>query len=102
MTRLTRRDFAYRIGAGARIASLAGMATAVPGDACQTLSGLTLMPLGPNAATFTRAEVEAVFARTAGGRVATEVGAIAIESPVRRLSGQMFDWQEALRITTLA
>jgi len=102
MTRLTRRDFAYRIGAGARIASLAGMATAVPGDACQTLSGLTLMPLGPNAATFTRAEVEAVLARTAGGRVATEVGAIAIESPVRRLSGQMFDWQEALRMTALA
>ncbi len=72
------------------------------GDACQTLSGLTLMPLAPDAATFTRADVEAVLARTAGGRVATDVGAIAIESPVRRLSGQMFDWQEALRITTFA
>jgi threonine aldolase len=72
------------------------------GDACQTLSGLTLMPLAPGAATFTRAEIEAVLARTAGGRVATEVGAILIESPIRRLAGQMFDWDQAKRITAFA
>ncbi len=51
------------------------------GDACQTLSGLTLMPLAPGRATFTKADVEAVLTRTAGGRVATDVGAIVIESP---------------------
>lgn len=72
------------------------------GDACQTLSGLTLMPLAPGGATFTRADVEAVLARTAGGRVAADVGAIAIESPIRRLTGQMFDWNEAQRITAFA
>ena len=72
------------------------------GDACQTLSALTLMPLAPGAATFTRADVEAVLARTAGGRVATDVGAIVIESPIRRLSGQMFDWDEARRISAFA
>jgi threonine aldolase len=72
------------------------------GDACQTLSGLTLMPLGPGRATFTKAEVEAVLTRTASGRVATEVGAIAIESPIRRLSGQLFDWDEAKAISALA
>lgn len=72
------------------------------GDACQTLSGLTLMPLAPGAATFTRADVEAVLARTAGGRVATDVGAILIESPIRRLAGQMFDWDEAKRIGAFA
>src|SRR4029453_4661701 len=72
------------------------------GDACQTLSGLTLMPLAPGTSTFTRADVEAVLTRTAGGRVATEVGAIAIESPIRRLSGQMFDWEEAKRIAAFA
>jgi threonine aldolase len=72
------------------------------GDACQTLSGLTLMPLAPGRATFTRADVEAVLTRTAGGRVATDVGAIVIESPIRRLSGQMFDWDEAKRIAALA
>jgi len=49
------------------------------GDACQTLSALTLMPLAAGRATFTRAEVESVLARTAGGRVATEVGATADE-----------------------
>jgi threonine aldolase len=72
------------------------------GDACQTLSGLTLMPLAPGRATFTKAEVEAVLTRTAGGRVATDVGAIVIESPIRRLSGQMFDWAEAKRVAALA
>jgi threonine aldolase len=72
------------------------------GDASQTLSNLTLIPLAPGAATFTRADVEAVLTRTASGRVATDVGAIVIESPIRRLSGQMFDWHEAQRITTFA
>jgi threonine aldolase len=72
------------------------------GDACQTLSGLTLIPLAPGAATFARADVEAVLARTASGRVATDIGAILIESPIRRLSGQMFDWAEAQRIAAFA
>lgn len=72
------------------------------GDACQTLSGQTLIPLAAGAATFTRADVEAVLARTAGGRVATEVGAILIESPIRRLSGAMVDWDEAQRICAFA
>ena len=72
------------------------------GDACQTLSNLTLMPLAPGRATFTKADVEAVLTRSAGGRVAADVGAIVIESPIRRLSGQMFDWDEAKRISALA
>lgn len=72
------------------------------GDACQTLSGLTLMPLANGRATFRRDDVEAVLARTAGGRVAAEVGALLIESPIRRLSGQMFDWDEARRVTAFA
>lgn len=72
------------------------------GDACQTLSGLTLMPLAPGRATYTRDDVEAVLTRTAGGRVATEVGALVIESPVRRRIGEMFDWDEARRVTAFA
>ena len=72
------------------------------GDACQTLSALTLLPLAPDTATFTRADVDAVLGRTAGGRVATDVGAIVIESPIRRLSGQLFDWDEAKRISAFA
>jgi len=69
------------------------------GDASQTLSGLTLMPLAPGKATFTRDEVEAVLTRTDSGRVKTEVGAIAVESPVRRLRGQLFEWEEMERLS---
>jgi threonine aldolase len=72
------------------------------GDACQTLSALTLLPLAPGAATFTVEDVQAVLARTASGRVSTSVGALAIESPIRRLSGQLFDWGEAQRIAAFA
>lgn len=72
------------------------------GDACQTLSGLTLMPLAAGKASFTRADVEATLARTAGGCVAVEVGAISIESPVRRLTGQLFDWSETQAVAALA
>jgi len=72
------------------------------GDACQTLSGLTLIPLAPGRATFTVKDIEAVLTRTAGGRVATDVGAMVIESPIRRLAGQMFDWEEARRISAFA
>ncbi|MGH7554000.1 MAG: threonine aldolase family protein [Longimicrobiales bacterium] len=72
------------------------------GDASQTLSGLTLIPLGPGNAAFTCAEVEAVLTRTSSGRVQTEVGAIAVESPVRRLKGQLFDWEEMRRLSAFA
>ena len=72
------------------------------GDACQTLSQLTLLPLAPGAANYTRADVEAALARTASGRVATNVGALMIESPVRRLYGRMADWDEVQRICAFA
>jgi threonine aldolase len=71
------------------------------GDACQTLSQLTLIPLAPGLATFTRAEVERALEQTAGGRVKTEVGAILVESPVRRLSGALFDREEMQRVCAL-
>ncbi|NKB33174.1 MAG: hypothetical protein GKR91_08755 [Pseudomonadales bacterium] len=72
------------------------------GDACQNLSNLNLIPLAQEKATFTLEEVQAVIERTAGGRVTAEVGAILIESPVRRLSGEMVDWQETKKITSFA
>lgn len=72
------------------------------GDACQTLSGLTLMPLAPGRATFTTTDLEQVHQRTASGRVATGIGAIVIESPVRRLAGEMFDWGEMQKVSRWA
>ncbi len=68
------------------------------GDSSQTLSGLTLLPLAPDRASFTWADVERALKRTASGRVLTSVGAISIESPVRRRSGELFDHGEMTRI----
>jgi len=72
------------------------------GDCAQTLSGLNLVPLGAGRAGFTADEVMATLDRTASGRVAAEVGAIVIESPVRRRKGEMFDFDEMKRISRLA
>ncbi|MPR35593.1 threonine aldolase family protein [Salmonirosea aquatica] len=72
------------------------------GDACQLLSNLNLIPLGANRATFTLDEVEEVVKRTAGGRVAARVGAISIESPVRRKMGEVFDFAEMKKIAAFA
>lgn len=67
------------------------------GDASQTLSGLTLLPL-PGRASFTLDQLRQSAERTASGRVATRIGVVSIESPVRRAYGEQFDWQEVLRI----
>jgi threonine aldolase len=72
------------------------------GDGCQVLSNLNLIPLAPGKATFTREDVERVLARTASGRVAAQVGAISIESPIRRLRGELFDLAEMRGISLFA
>jgi threonine aldolase len=72
------------------------------GDGCQVLSNLNLVPLAAGRGTFTREDVEAVLARTASGRVAAQVGAISIESPIRRLRGELFDFGEMKRVAALA
>lgn len=72
------------------------------GDASGTLSGLTLLPLAPDRATFTWSDVERAIERTGSGRVAAAVGAISIESPVRRRHGELFDRTEMTRVCTEA
>ena len=72
------------------------------GDACQTLSQLTLLPVGNGSRQLTVEAVDALIAQTAGGRVKTEIGAIAIESPIRRLSGQFVDTAEIARVSAYA
>ena len=61
------------------------------GDCAQTLSGINLIPLAPGSSTFGIPEVRSWVERSQGGRVATPIGAIVIESPVRRKDHQMFD-----------
>lgn len=72
------------------------------GDCAQTLSQLTLMPLARGQATFTRADVEEVVGRTASGRVAARVGAISIETPVRRRIGEQFAMKDLRDVTAFA
>ena len=72
------------------------------GDCVQTLSGITLIPLGAGRPDFTLEEVEATLDRTAGGRVSRPVRVISIETPVRRHFGATFDRRELDRIAALA
>ena len=68
------------------------------------MSGLNLVPLASGRATFTLEEVENEirhFEVNHGYRV-VPVGALAIESPVRRRMGQVFDFAEMKRITEFA
>jgi len=72
------------------------------GDAAQQLSGLTLVPLAPGRATVTLAEVEAAVAGAPEMRVPVPVGAISIETPVRRVAGEAFDPKELAAISRFA
>ena len=68
------------------------------GDCAETLSGLHLVPLAPGKATFTLQDVERAAYESATGRVATPVGAIQIESPVRRMQGEHFDFEQMKKV----
>lgn len=72
------------------------------GDCVQQLSQLNLIPMASETATFTLEDVKRVVERTDSGRVTTGVGAIVIESPVRRKLGEMFDYEEMKEICAFA
>lgn len=72
------------------------------GDCAQTLSGLHMVPLAAGMATFTLAEVEREASRAAGSRVSVPIGAIVIETPVRRRTGEAFDFAEMKKISAWA
>lgn len=72
------------------------------GDCAQTLSSLNLIPLAPGKATFPLQEVERAANDASQGRVTTPIGAIQIETPVRRRHGEQFDFQELKKISSWA
>src|SRR5262249_22094077 len=72
------------------------------GDCCQTLSALNMVPLAPGKATFTVADAEAAAERSASGRVAVPIGAMQIETPVRRRTGEAFDLAEMRKLSAWA
>lgn len=72
------------------------------GDCAQQLSGLVLMPLAAGRASFTLEAAAAAIAGPPEARVAVPVGAISIETPVRRMAGQAFDFAEMRRVCAYA
>lgn len=72
------------------------------GDCVQTLSNITLMPLAGGRASFTSAELQRLLDLHATGRVETHIGVVSIESPVRRMRGQIFDSAERAAVIALA
>jgi threonine aldolase len=72
------------------------------GDCAQTLSGLNLIPLAPGRATFTLEQVEQAAHDSTEGRVAAPIGAIQIETPVRRRSGERFEFAQIESIAAWA
>jgi len=71
------------------------------GDALARLSGLNAIPLAKGKPYFTAAELQESLQSSVTGRVLNPVGAVSIESPVRRQAGQVVPWEEMQSITRL-
>ena len=69
------------------------------GDCVQRLSGINLVPLAPSRPYFTLDEVRRAVSESESGRVLAPVGALMIESPVRRRRGQMMPLDEMRSVT---
>jgi threonine aldolase len=71
-------------------------------DCVEALSHLNLVPLGKGQSTFTVVEVREAVRRAGDGPFPVKVGAVVIESPVRRMNGQVFDFDEMKRVSAYA
>ena len=69
------------------------------GDTVQQLSGVHLVPLAAGRTYFTLEEVRQTVEESMSGRVVTPIGALMIESPVRRQHGQIMPMEEISRVT---
>ena len=71
------------------------------GDALAKLSGLNAIPLAYGRPHFTTDELRTAFEQAVSGRVRNPVGAVSIESPVRRQAGQVVPWDVMQSIASL-
>ena len=69
------------------------------GDCVAQLSGINLVPLAKNRVYFTLEKLKEAIERSKAGRVMNPVGAMIVESPVRRQAGQIVPFEEMARIT---
>ena len=72
------------------------------GDCAQNLSSLTLLPLNKGQVGFTLKDIKKTIITNNENRVETPIGAISIESPVRRHHNAMFDFEEMEKISEFA
>ncbi|MEO8544248.1 MAG: beta-eliminating lyase-related protein [Burkholderiaceae bacterium] len=72
------------------------------GDALTAISGFNLIPLGHHRVHYTLEEAKSAHADAGQTRVKTGIGALSIESPVRRCDGAAFDFREMARLTSWA
>lgn len=71
------------------------------GGCAARLSGITLVPLASDRPWFTVDELREAMDLSDGARVASPVGAVMIESPVRRQSGQIVPFDQMKAISEL-
>jgi threonine aldolase len=71
------------------------------GDALARLSGLNAVPLADGGAYFTADDLQKAIDLSVTGRVLNPIGAVSIESPVRRRAGQMMPYAEMESMTKL-
>jgi threonine aldolase len=71
-------------------------------DAAQRLAGINLIPLAPDRATPTLDEVRDAFDESENGPFPMKIGAVSLESPVRRADGGMVPLESVRAIAKLA
>jgi threonine aldolase len=71
------------------------------GDTLPSLSGINLIPLGADRTSFSVDELGRALERADTGRVANPVGAVVIESPVRRQAGQVVPFEDMKAVARL-
>ena len=69
------------------------------GDCVTRLSNINLMPLAKGCPYFTLETLKAAVEQAEGGRVINPVGAVMVESPVRRQSGKIMPFDEMKAVT---
>lgn len=72
------------------------------GDCAQALSNLNLVPLAPGQLCYSVEALVEAIRQARDGRVATPVGALLVETPVRRMHGRAVEHAELDAITTAA
>ena len=71
------------------------------GDCTTRLSGINLLPLAKDLPCFTVDDVKSTIRKSEGGRVSNQIGALLVESPVRRQMGQIMSFDDMKKVTSL-